>query len=337
MPLVTVVVPVRDSSTYLDCCLASLRGQSHQDLEVVIVDDASTDSSLAIATRHASEDSRLRIISLASPLGVSNARNVGIDEAQGEFLMFADSDDTMAPDVVSRCVAAAREHEVDLVLFGYCTFDESEGETQWAKSDKRIPVDFSPAGSTAFLLEPQFAWLKCVRTEVVKANGIRFPVDIAYGEDRVFHWALWMLNVRSVRIGAPLYGYRQRAASITRRHDDVLLDQIAVQELILGRLLDRGFEEEALTILCEQSAHTAWFVYLNIERDLVSLTLERIALLASKFPPDVRHAVSPRSRSGFLWQQAQSGNAITRWLLVQARVGDGLRRRVLSVRGLLTQ
>jgi len=328
-PLVSVVVPVRDGETYLDSCLASLRRQSYENLEIVVVDDASIDSSLDLVRRHAMEDSRLRIISLDSPLGLSNARNVGIDDARGDFLMFTDSDDTVAPDLVARCVVAAMEHDVDLVLFGYRTFDESEGEPQWAESNEQMWDKLIPEGSTDFLLEPQFAWLKFVKTEIVRTNNIRFPLGMSY-EDRPFHWALWMLTVPSVCIQANLYGYRQRAGSITSRRDDVLLDQFAIQALILGRLLDRGIEGEALRILCEQSARTAWFVYLNVEPHLVPLTLERIGSLAAEFPPEVRHTVSQRSQSGILWHRAQRANGATRWLMTQFRVVAEARRRVRS-------
>lgn len=327
-----MVVPVRDAEQFLDRCLSSLRAQSHHDIEIVVVDDASTDSSLVIARRHAREDPRLRIISLLSPLGVSNARNLGIEEAHGEYLMFADSDDVVAPCLVARCLAASADHAVDLVLFGYCTFGESGREPEWAESDERLPEELLPAGSTAFLREPQFAWLKCVRTEVVRSSEIRFPLTIAYGEDRDFHWALWTLNVPSVHIDAPLYGYRQRADSITHRHDEVLLDQFAVQELILGRLVDRGIEGDALKILCEQCARIGWYVYLNIESRLVSSTLQRIAALAAKFPSDADCSVSLLSRSGFLWHGAQSGGVTTHRLLVRVRTLAGVWRRVRSVR-----
>ena len=329
-PLVTVVVPVRDGETYLDSCLASLRVQSYQNLEIVVVDDASIDSSLDLVRRQALEDSRVRIISLASPLGLSNARNVGIDEARGEYLMFADSDDMVAPDLVARCIGAVMEHDVDLVLFGHRVFYDNEDEPQWVKVDETLPDEvIIVAGSTDFLREPQFAWLKCVKTEVVRRNYIRFPVGLAY-EDRPFHWALWMLNVPSVRIMTPLYGYRQRAGSITSRRDGVLLDQFAIQELILGRLLDRGVEGDALAMFCEQTAHTAWYVYLNIEPHLVPLTLERIASLAAEFPPEVRRTVSQRSQSGILWHRAQRANGATRWLMTQFRVVAEVRRRVRS-------
>ena len=108
MPRVSVVVPIYNVERYLADCLESLAAQTLQDLEVVMVDDGSTDRSAAIAQAFAERDPRFKLVSQANG-GLSKARNTGIDAAAGEFLAFVDSDDVVAPDAYELLVGALDE------------------------------------------------------------------------------------------------------------------------------------------------------------------------------------------------------------------------------------
>src|SRR3954453_3649613 len=106
MPRVSVVVPIYNVEDYLEECLDSLAAQTFEDLEVVMVDDSSTDGSAAIAESFAARDPRFRVVRRAANGGLSAARNTGIDAATGEFLAFVDSDDLVAPDAYEKLVGA---------------------------------------------------------------------------------------------------------------------------------------------------------------------------------------------------------------------------------------
>src|SRR5690242_6114774 len=105
MPRLSVVVPIYNVEGFLDECLGSLAAQTFSDLEVVMVNDGSTDGSAAIAEAFAARDERFRLITQPNG-GLSAARNTGIDAATGEFLAFVDSDDVLPPDAYERLVGA---------------------------------------------------------------------------------------------------------------------------------------------------------------------------------------------------------------------------------------
>lgn len=97
--LVSVIIPVYNRADYLPECMASVRNQSYQDLEILIIDDGSTDGTLELCKQYQKEDSRIRLIA-ADHGGVSSARNRGLDEATGEYIFFVDSDDVIHPQLI---------------------------------------------------------------------------------------------------------------------------------------------------------------------------------------------------------------------------------------------
>lgn len=97
MPKISILVAVYNSSAYLPQCLDSLLGQTLHDIEVLCVDDASTDNSLAILRQYAERDTRVKVFALDKNHGIAFARNVALSNASGEFICFVDSDDWLAP------------------------------------------------------------------------------------------------------------------------------------------------------------------------------------------------------------------------------------------------
>ena len=118
-PLVSVIVPNYNVERYVRKCLDSLRGQTLREIEVICIDDGSTDESGRIVDEYAKEDERLRVIHTENR-GLSAARNRGIDEARADWLMFVDSDDWVDPDFCKVPYEAAIENQADLVIFAVC-------------------------------------------------------------------------------------------------------------------------------------------------------------------------------------------------------------------------
>lgn len=98
---VSVIIPVYNVEKYLESCLESIKSQTFTDYELILINDGSTDESVAIMRRYAKTDARIRIIS-QSNRGVSAARNLGLSVAEGEYVLFVDSDDTILPDALER-------------------------------------------------------------------------------------------------------------------------------------------------------------------------------------------------------------------------------------------
>ena len=120
--IVTIVVPVYNSDKYLEKCLSSLVAQNYSNIEIVIVDDGSTDGSAAIIDSYAATDSRIKILHKQNE-GVSAARNDAIKMATGDYLLFVDGDDYLDADYVSTLVSEADEKDSELVVCGYVTED----------------------------------------------------------------------------------------------------------------------------------------------------------------------------------------------------------------------
>ena len=110
---VSVIVPVYNCEAYLPACIASLRAQTLEDIELIFVDDASSDGSLSLLRAAQAEDARVRVIAFAENRGVSAARNAGLDAAAGAFVGFCDADDWVEPQMFARLLDAAEEAGAD--------------------------------------------------------------------------------------------------------------------------------------------------------------------------------------------------------------------------------
>lgn len=118
--LVTVVVPIYKTEKYLDRCIDSIINQTYQNLEILLIDDGSPDKCPQMCDQWAEEDSRIRVIHKKNA-GLGMARNTGIENANGEFICFFDSDDYIAPDTIGKAYALAKQKNADIVVFGTCS------------------------------------------------------------------------------------------------------------------------------------------------------------------------------------------------------------------------
>ena len=122
-PLVSVIVPVYGVERYLDACVEGLVGQTYRNLEILLVDDGSPDRCLRCADAWTARDERIRVIHKANG-GLSDARNVGLAKATGDYIYFVDSDDTVERNLIERAMATMRDYDADLVMFQFDTISE---------------------------------------------------------------------------------------------------------------------------------------------------------------------------------------------------------------------
>lgn len=115
---VSVIIPVYKAEKYLKCCIDSVLGQTFRDLEVILVDDGSPDNSPAVCDRYAECDRRVRVIHKKNE-GVSSARNTGLDEASGEWILFVDSDDWLETTYIERLISGLMDEHSDIVIGGF--------------------------------------------------------------------------------------------------------------------------------------------------------------------------------------------------------------------------
>lgn len=209
--VVSVVIPVYNAGATLRACLDSVLGQTYRELEVLAVDDGSTDDSLAILEAYGRKDARMRVFSVPNG-GAARARNYCIDRATGEYLQFVDSDDLLPPDATARMLAAMTDGGADMVI---APFVERMGRRRRVRGFMREDRLLSQrAFLDALCKHPNsfyFAvlWNKLYRRALVEGGDVRCDAELPWGEDFVFN-TLYYRHARSVAtLQAPVYEYRR--------------------------------------------------------------------------------------------------------------------------------
>ena len=215
-PLVSIIVPVYNAKLYLGPCLESLRAQSWPDLEIILVNDGSTDGSGEMCAAAARVDRRVRVLDRPNG-GVSAARNAGLEAARGDYLQFSDSDDRMTPDATETLVRTAQSTGADLVLSHFFRVDGEKqaqrghikGERLLTRQEFAQEMVKAPANYYYGVL-----WNKLYRRPIVEKQGLRFEEGVSWSEDFLFNLE-YLRHVRLVAaVPKPLYYYHKRPGSL---------------------------------------------------------------------------------------------------------------------------
>lgn len=213
--MISIIIPVYNVERFLDKCIDSVISQSYQELEIILVDDGSTDASGQLCDKWAQSDSRIIVVHQFNQ-GLSMARNKGIEIATGDYITFIDSDDYILPEFCSYLLDLIIKNDADISVCQLINVDESNHKLH---SHKKID-DYLIAGREAcmdiFLTNNDIdtsAWRKLYRSQLFKSTGIRFPAG-RYHED-VFTTYKVVSNCSRIIIGSKkLYAYRKRIGSI---------------------------------------------------------------------------------------------------------------------------
>lgn len=179
-PQVSVVIPVYNIETHLRQCLDSVLGQGLREIEIICVDDGSTDNSPALLAEYAARDHRLKIVTQANT-GPGVARNTGMARAAGEYLIFLDSDDWFEPDFLERMVAQAQKTNADVTICRADEFDNATGKNldgSWMLKTQYLPREsFAPEEIRAHIFQFTYGmpWDKLYRRAMVDKNGLQYP------------------------------------------------------------------------------------------------------------------------------------------------------------------
>ncbi|MCD8334987.1 MAG: glycosyltransferase, partial [Clostridiales bacterium] len=223
---VSVVIPVYNTAPWLDEALSSIANQTLREIEIICIDDGSTDESLEILERLAAQDSRFVLFSRPNA-GLSCARNLGIAQARGKFLYFMDSDDWLEQDALEQSVAVMREKALDVLFFDWTNDYESE---ELAESFSRFQINDTRSRAYDDVCEGQtllhrfceennysgIVWRQILRTDFVRENALSFPPGLLY-EDNPFTFAVLLKAKRTFHLRRTYYHYRVREGSITTK------------------------------------------------------------------------------------------------------------------------
>lgn len=209
-PKVSVVVPAYNVAKFLPRCLDALLAQTLRDIQVICIDDGSTDGTATVLRRYAVKDSRI-VALYGENHGAEWARSLAMEHAIGKYLMFCDADDEYAPEMCATMVGAMERLGVDLVIGSARhegRFTEAERRNRQRRDIDRAPVEIRGRDDVL--------WNKIFRRDLIERSGLRFPRDpgIRFGFDAVFCFCYQLVADQAATLSARLYTYRRRRGSL---------------------------------------------------------------------------------------------------------------------------
>lgn len=259
--LVSIIIPVYNVQSFLKECLDSVLNQTYERIEIILVDDGSTDESGKICDIYQQKDSRIIVIHKKNG-GLSDARNAGIEKASGEYYAFIDSDDFVHKEYIKSLLTACIENQSDISVCGYFEYiDDSK-----MKEIKNIECSFSNIEAVSDFLHENnsvkvMTWNKLYHKRVFQKNNVRFPIGKLHEDNLTTYKCLFNANRISI-ISNALYFYRIRQGSIMNKYNkkrfEVLESIKELREYVENPIHD--FKEEidsyelsmsiALTTMC---------------------------------------------------------------------------------------
>ena len=214
MTAVSVIVAVRNAEAHLREALTDITRQSLADLEIIVVDDGSTDASARIIAEFAAADARIRVVPGPATGRAGAARNAGLDVAQGDYLAFLDADDRFAPTLLGKLYGKAVSERADVAVTRFRVFDDESTEpvtVDWGLRTDHLPArtPFSPdaVGDALFYAFGPVAWNKLFRADLIRSHGLRFQ-ELPRSNDLFFSFAALAAAQRITYFDRALVDYR---------------------------------------------------------------------------------------------------------------------------------
>ncbi len=250
--MISVIIPVYNTESYLRRCIDSVLGSVYQDFELLLVDDGSRDNSLQLCREYSVGDNRVKVIA-QEHRGVSAARNRGISESRGEWIIFVDSDDFISCDFFSIVIQKKYEDQ-DLLIFDFAGSDKKE--LQKKKEDRKREISDTQyiENENLYLVEKllrsqqlekngrtdlRSPWAKAYRRRVIEQYSVCFPTELSMGEDQIFQIEYQMRTKCCTYIRRPVYFVETRPDSVTQCFQEDLLEQYQVFEERLKSVLEK--------------------------------------------------------------------------------------------------
>lgn len=208
--MVSIIVPVYNAEKFLELCITSIINQSYNDIELILIDDGSTDNSGKICDEYALKDERITVFHCRNN-GVSAARNIGLDNAKGKYIIFIDSDDYVEKNYIEELVKAIESDKNELAI---CGIKEIE--------NKKVKIRKKRAKLTGNFYEDYFSLIdflcvpfaKIFLSEIIEKNKIRFNEKLSYAEDEIFNLTYYQYINNYKFVYKCLYIYNRFSGSL---------------------------------------------------------------------------------------------------------------------------
>lgn len=238
--LVSIIVPVYNAEEYLSNCIESILNQTYKNIEIILIDDGSTDKSLFICNEYKKIDNRINVVQQSNS-GPSVARNRGIAVSTGSCIQFVDSDDSLDSKMTHSLVEILSKNKAELVLCGYNTLDVSYNKTNIKSSipdihglfDKNEILDIFGQLYTKDFINP--LWNKLYVRELITNNNIKFVEHVNMGEDLLFNLDYITYCSSIYALKEPLYNYLtfNNANSLTANYEN---EKFEKQQLLFQKV-----------------------------------------------------------------------------------------------------
>ena len=267
-PKVSIIIPIYNSEKYIDKCINNILNQTLKEIEIILVNDGSTDKSEFICKEYKNIDSRIKLVSKENG-GVSSARNHGVSIAKGEFITFVDSDDFIELDMCEKLYNVAIKNQCDIAMSGIKVVNNKEisyeltAESKIYKKEEVYKLFFYNTQP----FSPNYAWGKMIRRSI--CEKVKFREDIFLMEDALFSMELFLNCTNNIMfLNEYLYNYVQRAGSESKHFSKKRITSFyALEELLnLASSINHTYEIEFLKVYSR--------LILNILQDIICFDFE---------------------------------------------------------------
>lgn len=227
--MISIIIPVYNAEKEIEKTLTSILGQVQNNIEVLCINDGSKDNSLKILEGYAQKDKRLHVYSQKN-LGVSAARNYGIEKSQGKYLLFVDADDCLSKNSIAKLTERIQTHEMDLYVFGANYFCDDK-IVRTLRPEKEVAYTGSEILKRELeIIETEYfnaVWNKLYKASVIKKYQIQFNENLTFGEDSCFNLLFLTKAKTYLEIPECFYQYcLDSESSITRKFDMLKLEKL---------------------------------------------------------------------------------------------------------------
>lgn len=282
---VSIVIPAWNTSNYINHAIESCLNQQYSELEIIVVDDGSTDNTCEVVSKYVLDDSRVRLESIVHG-GVSEARNHGIKIATGEYIAFLDSDDWLEPEAISTIVNYYKEYSDKLISCNAYYVKDSDDGLQ-IRNSKSSPFEIVVLTKDEAILSTRSNQYhnssinKVYRTRVIRENKIWFDTNISYGEDWLFTFEYLLHTDGMVYLNLQLWNIYSRLGSATRQ--SVFSSKLLTSFDTVNRMIkfeqEYGYDDVFLNSLKALEVDTAIGLFKMLLMDRSSYKDEYLAVI----------------------------------------------------------
>jgi glycosyltransferase involved in cell wall biosynthesis len=273
-PLISITLSAYNIEQYIAESMDCIINQTYKNLEIICIDDGSSDNTLKILNTYAQKDKRITIVAKSKNEGLAVARNQALEMAKGKYIAFVDGDDLMDVTLFEKASNLAEKNNSDLVIWDYAIFYKHKD----LLINKKIVSNLSDNLATdkiALLKRPAFTWIKLIKTEKAKALNIHFPKGLTR-QDIPVHWHL-ITSIEAISVlPEKLSFYRQQPQATTAGTDKRLFDLATVMDITKDYLVNNNIYNTYKDTFLESQLNLLTGMYDRIEKPLKVEALKKI-------------------------------------------------------------